>query len=609
MKIKHKLFGLTAIAVIALLIILAINWLANERIQKINHSGADVDQLEITLLNLRRNEKDFMIRKEKKYQTTFTENFNSFQSQLDELITELDELDIDIPELSQLPDNMAQYNKGMTDLVQAYTKLGLTPSEGLLANFSDRFQDLQDEEYDKDTKMTAVFTMLQTGKLLALSQKKDYWEEYQQIFAIQGPKLKYYFGEYFTDYHQAVEQIAQQLETIGFSHDQGLRGEMRKQSHQVEETFTVVTRKIAEQMEKSRSSTNQIIAIAVFLVILALTIISWFISHSIQRRIENLGELMANIADSNDLSYRADEESNDELSIMAGHFNKLLTSVGQLVSDVQSAIAELGSASDQLQSRSTESEQAISEQQVQTDSVATAITEMGATIREIATNTESAASNADNSHNSAMTGLSEVSATKERIQDLSSNLSKTSEEITSLANLSESIGSVLDVIKAIAEQTNLLALNAAIEAARAGEQGRGFAVVADEVRSLALRTRQSTEEITTIIATLQEQTEQVVVHIGRCHEQGEMSVSQADSAELKINQIMADMQLIMDTSTQIAAAVEQQTQVSDEIGHNVTSIRDLTHQNSAVVHENAQAANAVADQARSLADAIAIYKV
>lgn len=412
--------GLTAIAVTALLMILAINWLANEHILKLNHSGADVDQLEITLLNLRRDEKDFMLRKDNKYQQAFTEDFNSFQDQLASLNSELDELDINIPELRQLPDIMTQYNKGMTDLVQAYTTLGLTPSEGLLA----------------------------------------------------------------------------------------------------------------------------------------LIIISWFISHSIQQRIENLSALMANIAYSNDLSYRADEDCNDKQSIMAGNFNKLLTSVGQLVSNVQSAIAELGSASNQLQSRSTESEQAISEQQVQTDSVATAITEMGVTIREIATNTESAATNADNSHNSAMTGLSEVSATKERIQHLSDNLSKTSEEITSLANLSESIGSVLDVIKAIAEQT-----------------------------------------------------EQVVVHIGRCHEQGEISVTQADSAELKINQIMADMQLIMDTSTQIAAAVEQQTQVSDEIGHNVTSIRDLTHQNSAVVHENVQAANAVAGQASSLADAIAMYKV
>ncbi len=249
------------------------------------------------------------------------------------------------------------------------------------------------------------------------------------------------------------------------------------------------------------------------------------------------------------------------------------------------------------------------QQQAETDAVAAAITEMGSTIREIASNTESAPGNADCCHSGAQEGLTEVSATKERIRSLSDDLSQTSTEVANLSSLSENIGSVLDVIKSIAEQTNLLALNAAIEAARAGEQGRGFAVVADEVRSLALRTRQSTEEITTIIATLQDQTSQVVVHIGRCHEQGELSVSQADSAELKISQIMSDMQLIMDTSTQIATAVEQQTVVSDEIGRNVTSIRDITSQNSSIAHENAQAARAVAEQAKSLDQAIVLYKV
>lgn len=234
---------------------------------------------------------------------------------------------------------------------------------------------------------------------------------------------------------------------------------------------------------------------------------------------------------------------------------------------------------------------------------------MGSTIREIANNTESAATNADNSHHGAQEGLTEVSATKERIRILSDDLSKTSHEIANLSSLSDNIGTVLDVIRSIAEQTNLLALNAAIEAARAGEQGRGFALVADEVRSLALRTRQSTEEITDIISTLQQQTGQVVMYIARCHEQGELSVRQVDNAESKIGQIMTDMQLIMDTSTQIATAVEEQTMVSDEIGRNVTSIRDITCQNSQISHENAQAAGSVADQAKNLDQAIAQYTV
>jgi methyl-accepting chemotaxis protein len=609
MKIRHKLFGLTAIAVAALLIIVAINWQANEHISKINKAVANVDQLEITLLNLRRDEKDFLLRKDKKYQQAFSADFARFEKQLSSLIADTNELNIDIPELKQLPESMRRYNSHMIALTEAYITLGLDSSQGLLNTFSMHYLDLVEDENDKNTKISSLFAMLQSAKILSLSQNEEYWLEYKQIYAIQGPQLKYYFGDTFTTFHNTVEQIAQQLETIGFSPNQGLRGKMRKQSHKVEATFAAVTQKINAKIIESNRTINRIITAAVILVILLLIIISWFISKSIQHRIEGLSKLMANIASSNDLTCRADDSSNDELSVMAVNFNALLASVGQLVSNVKSAIAELGSASEQLLSRSTASEQAISEQQIQTDSVATAVTEMGATIREIAINTESAASNADNGHHNALTGLSEVSATKARIRDLSDNLTKTTDEVTNLASLSENIGSVLAVIKGIAEQTNLLALNAAIEAARAGEQGRGFAVVADEVRSLALRTRQSTEEISTIIATLQGQTEQVVVHIGRCHAQGEQSVTQADSAELKLNQIMSDMQLIMDTSTQIAAAVEQQTQVSDDIGKNVTSISDITHQNSEAAHKNAQAANSVAQQARGLAEAIIAYKV
>lgn len=609
MKIRHKLFGLTAIAVLALLIIVAINWQANEHISKINKAVSDVDQLEITLLNLRRDEKDFLLRKDKKYQQAFAADFASFQKQLSALIADTNDLNIDIPELKQLPESMQRYNSHMHALTEAYITLGLDPSQGLLDKFSMRYLDLAEEENDKNTKISSLVALLQSAKILALSQNEAYWLEYQQIYAIQGRQLKYYFGTTFTDFHKTVEQIAKQLETIGFSPKQGLRGKMREQSHKVEDTFATVTQQIRKKITESNRTINQIITVAVILVILLLLIISWIIGKSIQHRIEGFSKLMANIANSNDLTCRADDSSNDELSVMAVNFNALLASVGKLVSNVQAAIAELGSASAQLEARSTESEAAMSQQQAETDSVATAITEMGSTIREIATNTESAATNADNSHQGAVSGLAEVSATKDRIRSLSAKLSETSNEVTNLSTLSENIGSVLDVIKSIAEQTNLLALNAAIEAARAGEQGRGFAVVADEVRSLALRTRQSTEEITTIIATLQEQTGQVVVHISRCQEQGEMSATQADNAEMKIEQIMTDMQLIMDTSTQIAAAVEQQTQVSDELGQNVTSIRDITTMNSSVAHENAQAANSVAQQARGLAEAIVEFKV
>lgn len=609
MKIKHKLVGLTVLSAVALTAVLFMSWLANEQVVRINQSVTTVSEMEVSLLNLRRNEKDFLMRMDTKYRTRFEENLANFQVLEQSLLQDVRELDLALPEQSTLTSAMQSYATGMMNLIAAYQQLGLSHEQGMLKTFFASASALVNAAGAYPEHYDTVFRLTLAGKMLVLDASPQNADEFQTLLTQLQPRLMPAMGTAFTQYETVARRVLDQLRMIGLDHNSGLRGEIRSHSHQVESTFAGLKTHLREEVVTAQRTTVTATLAAVVLVVIALLVLSGWISRSIQQRLSSLGDLMREIAASHDLRKTADTQGNDELADIAANFNYLLANLRKLIGEVQTAITELGPASVQLQQRSQDSEQAMLQQQGETDSVATAITEMGVTIRDIAANTETAAANADNCYRGAEAGLAEVSATKQQIGVLSQDLSQASDEVASLSTLSDNIGSVLDVIKAIAEQTNLLALNAAIEAARAGEQGRGFAVVADEVRSLALRTRQSTEEITTIIGSLQGQTDQVVEHINRCRSLGESSVCQADSAELKIQQIMADIQQIMDTSTQIATAVEQQSMVSEEIGQNVTAIRDITSLNSTVAHENAQAAEAVASQAHGLEKAIEVYRV
>ncbi|PSU32625.1 methyl-accepting chemotaxis protein [Photobacterium lutimaris] len=609
MKIKIKLLGLTLISVAALGAVLVIGLMAGERVVRLNQAKTTVTEMEVTLLNLRRNEKDFMMRMDMKYRSAFEDNYTRYQSLQADLASRAQHLSLSISQLDQFTAVTAKYREGMLALIAGYQQLGLSNNEGLLREYFSTVDTLVHTASAQGEGIGPLFSLVMASKVMVLEGDQSSMADYQALKQTHEAQLSALFGLNFQRYQQAAEQARLQLVQIGLSHNEGLRGDIRRQAHQVEQMFSVVKQQLDKTVADEQHKLTTLLSIIVVLVVLALLGLSWWISQSIHRRLAGMSLLMAEIASSHDLTRTADQDGNDELAEMAVNFNYLLASLRQLVGEVQVAVSELGDASNQLQQRSNESEQSLRQQEGETESVAAAVTEMGATIRDIAQNTEIAAGHAERSFQGATEGLQEVADTKHKIDTLSDDLASTSEQVSSLSNLSANIGSVLDVIKDIAEQTNLLALNAAIEAARAGDQGRGFAVVADEVRSLALRTRQSTEEITAIIGSLQGQTAQVVEHISHCRKLGGQSVSQAESAERQINHIMANMQQIMDTSHQIAAAVEQQSLVSGEVGQNVSAISDLTSLNTKVAHDNVQASQSVAQQANGLEQAIAGFRV
>jgi len=346
----------------------------------------------------------------------------------------------------------------------------------------------------------------------------------------------------------------------------------------------------------------------VLVLAIIMTVVSLWMNRGIQRRIALFSQQMAAITQQRDLTLRADEAGQDEISLMANDVNQMLSSIQKMVVDVSRAVQALHQSAEQVESRTEQTGTALATQLDETTHAATAMNEMESTIRDIAGNTDQAADNARTSLGRAQNGHQVVDDTRAMIMTLAETLSNTSNEVLELSKLSETIGSVLDVIKDISEQTNLLALNAAIEAARAGEQGRGFAVVADEVRQLATRTRQSTDEISGIITSLQAQTQSVAERMEQSREDGESSVTKVDAASQELSQIMQDMQHIMDMSTHIATAIEQQSSVAKEVNQNVHNIQDIAQTSTERASQNRQAAHQVAEEAANLERAVSEFK-
>ncbi|NMY29321.1 methyl-accepting chemotaxis protein [Pseudomonas sp. WS 5021] len=348
--------------------------------------------------------------------------------------------------------------------------------------------------------------------------------------------------------------------------------------------------------------------ISTVLALLVGIIAALVITRQITRPLQETLAVVERIA-SGDLSHNIQVTRRDELGVLQQGIQRMGTTLRELISGIRDGVTQIASAAEELSAVTEQTSAGVNSQKIETDQVATAMHEMTATVQEVARNAEQASQAASAADGQAREGDKVVAEAIAQIERLADEVARSTDAMAHLQQESNKIGSVMDVIKAVAEQTNLLALNAAIEAARAGEAGRGFAVVADEVRGLAQRTQKSTEEIEGLVAGLQNGTQQVANVMNNSRSLTDSSVELTRKAGVSLENITRTVSNIQSMNQQIAAAAEQQSAVAEEISRSIVNVRDVSEQTATASDETAKSSVELARLGSQLQQMVSHFRV
>lgn len=368
---------------------------------------------------------------------------------------------------------------------------------------------------------------------------------------------------------------------------------------------------MAEKLER-RLNAKRLHMMSLVLILMAVFVVIFYLYAgfyvSTRTTLSGLSKVVNEVANG-DMTASYKPYSKDELGDLGVVFNDMVQKIHDLIQLVGDTVVEVENQSERVKTVSSESNQLVAGQREQIEMVANAMNEMSATTQEVSSSSETAVQSARSVKDETVSGRALVEQQVGSIKGLAEEIEESVNVINQLATDSSAISQVLDVIKGIAEQTNLLALNAAIEAARAGEQGRGFAVVADEVRTLAQRTQQSTEEIEQMIVKLQGGVDQAVKAMNASHEKADNTVSQSDKVQAALENILGAVGMIVDQSQQIATAAERQTSVASDIDHNIIEINRAGEQTADGASETEQASHQLSESVGRLKRLIKQFKV
>ncbi|CAH6816101.1 Methyl-accepting chemotaxis protein [Vibrio chagasii] len=584
MDIKKKLYSLGMFSIFGMVSLLFTTSQFADTTAQMSEAKQITKELEVRLLNLRRNEKDFLLRNDMKYLDKFDVNYNKFLASESQLNVVLN--DLGLVNSTHLREDIETYHTSFVELVKATEVYGLTRDKGLLGQFHEVLD-----------SMSATASAEQKVEFYLFNELIEKGTFDPSMLSLSSSALL-----------ETAKQVVEQKKVIGLKHNEGLLGEARSGSHVIETQFKEFSAVLDQETQKEMDKLSLINNILCVTLLVSIILFSWLIVRSIIGKIESLLSVIRNIVDSNDVSIRSHLDGKDELSTLGQYFNQLLDQLEGLISASQSKSLQLTQSTSNMHD---ELESVIKQFEVQanhTSTMTTSVQEMVLTIGEISESTSVAAEGVHQAKVNADKGREVVVDTINNITQLSERLSSSQDSISSLNHHVDQIGDAVNIIQGIAEQTNLLALNAAIEAARAGEQGRGFAVVADEVRALASRTHQSTTEITSVVSAIQSQMQASMTEIGECNQQGQLTLKDSEELDASLQLILSDMQSIQGNSERIASAIEEQGAVMAQVSDSITELNTISNDNNASAQHCLIEVDKVAEQANDMDQAVAQFK-
>ncbi|MGK0405279.1 MAG: methyl-accepting chemotaxis protein [Oleispira sp.] len=603
-SIKNKHLIILCCVILGLVFTTAVTVYEFNRIGQFSNILLIKEQLRSDELMLRKHEKDFLARKDMKYGERFSKSFLIMRDRIIQLEVAMSAQNLPINHADKLLTLVTRYEAIFQRLVILQTEIGLDSKSGLYGSLRTSVHEI--EALAKDAEQYEIlFHMLmlrRNEKDFMLRRNEKYLAKFENNYAkfntalddlqpLTINSMKNKIARYRSDFNTLTIKEVE----LGLTASSGLLGDLRNTIHQTEASFNSLTEFLNSEIAKATKSVYTMLSVIIVLILVLLSGLMMIISRTIYRPVQSITEKIHVIANDLDLTQLVNHISRDEVGILSKSFDALIASLRNTVNQVKDGSIQVAKASEEMSYITKEVGDASEQQQQEIEQAVTAINQMTATIQSIAENAHTAASAVKDVTAEIGRGKTVTNDARYEIEQLNTEVEGATHAIEALQKNSESIGDILSTISAIAAQTNLLALNAAIEAARAGEQGRGFAVVADEVRTLASRTQESTESIRENITQFQKGTAEVVETVTRSRNRAQTGIAKVSESSEILDSIYANISNIGDMNTQVATAAKEQGFASEEINRNVFRINELAH----VCHDQAnQAATASGELAK-----------